>query len=114
MDSMDVVKNLVNGRDPADLSPLGDEQVVCQPAVRDALRELLVKTSRPKNGPAKAGVRWDDEEDQQLTERFATNRDVKALADLHGRSPAAIEARLIRLELMPSDQARFWREQLAR
>jgi len=53
-----------------------------------------------QDGPANAGRKWTDEEEQQLRDGFSQNKSYKALAKAHGRTRGAIRARLIKLELI--------------
>jgi hypothetical protein len=55
--------------------------------------------SKPRSGagPANIGSRWTPEEEQRLASAFDTGKRVSELAALHGRSIAAIEARLLKL-----------------
>lgn len=52
---------------------------------------------RPASGPANLGSRWTPEEEQRLAAAFDAGKRVSELATLHGRSVAAIEARLLKL-----------------
>ena len=55
--------------------------------------------AKPRSGagPANIGSRWTPEEEQRLASAFDTGKRVSELAALHGRSIAAIEARLLKL-----------------
>lgn len=48
----------------------------------------------PQSG---AGSRWTAEEEQRLAEAFDSGKSVGELAQLHSRTPAGIEARLLKL-----------------
>lgn len=52
---------------------------------------------RPASGPANIGSRWTPEEEQRLAAGFDAGKRVSELAAMHGRSIAAIEARLLKL-----------------
>lgn len=54
------------------------------------------RTARPPT-PANAGKPWADDEDKTLAERFDAGQSLVELAQEHGRSRAAIQARLVRL-----------------
>jgi len=53
--------------------------------------------TRTAAGPANIGSRWTPEEEQRLAAAFDAGKRVSELAGLHGRSVAAIEARLLKL-----------------
>jgi len=55
------------------------------------------KPALPQSG---SGSRWSGEEEQRLASAFDTGKTVDELARAHGRSRAAIEARLVRLGKM--------------
>ncbi|HET9403691.1 MAG TPA: hypothetical protein VFO57_03830 [Burkholderiales bacterium] len=55
------------------------------------------KPALPESG---SGSRWSAEEEQRLAAAFDTGKTVDELARAHGRSRAAIEARLVRLGKM--------------
>jgi len=55
------------------------------------------KSALPQSG---SGSRWSAEEEQRLAAAFDTGKTVDELARAHGRSRAAIEARLVRLGKM--------------
>jgi len=55
------------------------------------------KPAPPQSG---SGSRWSGEEEQRLASAFDAGRTVDELARAHGRSRAAIEARLVRLGKM--------------
>ncbi len=52
---------------------------------------------RPSSGPENLGSRWTPEEEHRLAAAFDAGKRVSELAALHGRSVAAIEARLLKL-----------------
>lgn len=53
--------------------------------------------AKPATGAANIGSRWTPEEEQRLAAGFDAGKRVSELAALHGRSVAAIEARLLKL-----------------
>ncbi|MBI3042152.1 MAG: hypothetical protein HYY78_04915 [Betaproteobacteria bacterium] len=55
---------------------------------------------RPALPQSGSGSRWSSEEEQRLASAFDAGRTVDELARAHGRSRAAIEARLVRLGKM--------------
>jgi hypothetical protein len=59
-------------------------------------------TRPPAAGRGNAGKPWAKEEDEQLVAGFDAGRTVAALAEAHGRSRFAIEARLARFGKVPA------------
>ena len=58
--------------------------------------------------PARAGKRWEQEEDQKLIAQFKNKVDFRAIAKNFGRTPTAIIERLLHHKLvtvMPTEQA---------
>jgi hypothetical protein len=51
----------------------------------------------PQAAPANAGKPWNEAEDHTLAERFDAGRSLAELAADHGRTRAAIQARLVKL-----------------
>ncbi len=62
-----------------------------------ALNEPPPSRTARQPTPANAGKPWADDEDKTLAERFDAGRSLAELAREHGRSRAAIQARLVRL-----------------
>jgi hypothetical protein len=67
------------------------------PAAPAAAPERKAVPQLPQSG---SGSRWTSEEEQRLATAFDAGRTVDELARAHGRSRAAIEARLVRLGKM--------------
>jgi hypothetical protein len=67
------------------------------PAPAAAAPERKPAPQLPQSG---SGSRWSSEEEQRLAHAFDAGRTVDELARAHGRSRAAIEARLVRLGKM--------------
>jgi hypothetical protein len=70
-------------------------------AARDDEREALVAKARQRNPQAFAP--WTKEEEQEVAKRYRAGESIEAIARSRRRSPRAIELRLQRLSLMPSD-----------
>lgn len=51
--------------------------------------------------PANAGKPWEADEDVQLTAAHQEGKDVKAMAEQFARTPFAVEARLVKMGLLP-------------
>lgn len=72
----------------------------CESAGAPAAPERRALPALPQSG---SGSRWSVEEEQRLASAFDAGRSVDELARAHGRSRAAIEARLVKLgKLDPS------------
>jgi hypothetical protein len=68
-------------------------------AVSQALAD---KRARPKRElPPNAGKAWDTEEDARLDAAFARGAELKQLAEELGRTPFAVESRLVKLGKLP-------------
>lgn len=77
-------------------------------AVSQALQGQPVNADKPRRElPPNAGKPWDPEEDARLSAAFATAEDVKQLAIDMGRTPFAIESRLVKLGKLPARVGRF-------
>lgn len=64
---------------------------------------------KPPEPPARAGKRWDPEEDAKLVDVFKNGVDYRTIAKEFGRTPTAIIERLLFHKLvtvMPTEQAR--------
>ena len=66
-----------------------------------AAPERKAATQLPQSG---SGSRWTGQEEQRLATAFDAGRTVDELARAHGRSRAAIEARLVRLGKMDASE----------
>jgi hypothetical protein len=67
--------------------------------LKDGLRSV-----RPQ--PASAGKRWDEPEDAQLCDEFDRGMSIAAIAAAHGRTKAAIQLRLVKLERLDATRVR--------
>ncbi len=71
-------------------------------AVSQALGEKSEKPVRsPRQQPPNAGKAWDAAEDARLEAAFAAGHEMKQLADELGRTPFAVESRLVKLGKLP-------------
>jgi hypothetical protein len=68
------------------------------------------RAARRGGAPANAGRPWSDEEDLRLARGFDAGRSIADLAAEHQRSRWAIEARLVRLNKMPTPSGPAARE----
>lgn len=59
-----------------------------------ALEHEHVRNLRHKGQPAKAGLPWTSDEDDELLSAFDEGKTIQELAKLHQRSPVAIRTRL--------------------
>lgn len=66
-------------------------------AVEGARADAMPHERKPASAPANIGSRWTPEEEQRLALAFDEGRRIAELAGRHGRSIAAIEARLLKL-----------------
>ena len=87
---------------PAD-SPYNEPPVIrALFAVSQALGDKSEKPVRgPRQQPPNAGKAWDPAEDARLDAGFAAGKEVKQLADELGRTPFAVESRLVKLGKLP-------------
>ena len=84
---------------PAD-SPYNEPPVIR--ALFTVSQALAGKPPRvPRELPANAGKPWDPDEDARLDAAFAGGADLKQLAGDFGRTPFALESRLVKLGKLP-------------
>jgi hypothetical protein len=77
-------------------------------AVSQALQDRPAKVDKPRRElPPKAGKPWDAEEDAWLASAFDVVKDFKQLAGDLGRTPFAVESRLVKLGKLPARAGRF-------
>jgi hypothetical protein len=107
-----ILKTLADGIDPGTGEALPAASAYQHP---DAVRALFVairaleapetapKRSAPasRTGTGNSGKPWAKEEDEQLLAAFDGGQPVEAIAQVHGRSKIAIEARLAKFGRMP-------------
>ncbi|WP_034837823.1 hypothetical protein [Endozoicomonas numazuensis] len=102
--TVEVLKQLAEGVHPSTGEIFSDSAPYQHPLIIRSLYSAiqLLEPSRRKaaaNRPGKAGKPWSKEEDEQLTVEFNNGLGTKELAKILERSPFAIEARLVKLEL---------------
>ena len=107
-----ILNALANGIHPATGEKFGADSPYQHPDTVRALFEAMRAVESGAHTPAPAperkpafpqsgsGSRWSSEEEQRLASGFDAGRSVDELASSHGRSRAAIEARLVRLGKM--------------
>jgi hypothetical protein len=102
-----ILVSLIEGRNPGSKEALPGECVVHHP---DVIRALLVgvgaidsadaRVKRRAALPENVGQDWTTREEEQLRAEFAAKESLKAIAERHGRTLRAIEARLERMGLI--------------
>lgn len=95
----EILQRLADGLDVTSGEPLPKDSQFNQP---DAIRALFtairaLEGAPQKDGPAKAGGKWTDDEDRQLVEAFDEGSPIKDLAASHQRTSGAIRSRLVKL-----------------
>jgi len=109
--TLKILNALANGIHPATGEKFGVDSPYQHPdtvrALFDAMRAVegahvapTVTERKPVFPQSGSGARWTSEEEQRLASGFDAGRSVDELATAHGRSRAAIEARLVRLGKM--------------
>jgi hypothetical protein len=101
-----IIDTLSQGVDPVTGETMPPDSPYNEPAVIRALftvsHALKGKVSRAQRGqPRNAGKPWVADEDAQLVIAHREGQDVKATADQLGRTPFAVEARLVKMGLLP-------------
>lgn len=71
----------------------------------EAQEAISMAAALLKQRPSAAGARWTDEEDVQLIAEFEAGTTLPAIAQLHHRSRAAIELRLVKLGKLDAQHA---------
>lgn len=105
-----VLDALIHGVDPDTGEELPSDAVSNRP---DVLRALLTadvaldtvqaRAQRRAQLPPSVGKTWDPKEEIQLTKEFEKGTPIPDIAARHGRTVRAIEARLVKLGLVPED-----------
>jgi len=106
-----ILLSLIQGRNPASGESLPSECVVHD---SDVIRALLfgvsaieatdARAKRRAALPANVGRDWTTGEEEQLRSEFAAKEPLTAIADRHGRTLRAIEARLQKMGLITAEQ----------
>lgn len=106
-----VLRCLVEGADPATGEALPSTPVLQQADVQRALLAAIAvlesdasRAQRRASLPGNIGQPWTQAEEQQLTAAFKAGQALAEIANRHGRTLTAIEARLERLGLLAPDQ----------
>jgi hypothetical protein len=109
--SRQVLEALVQGIDPENGSDLPADTVLNRVDVVRALLAAIAaldavnaRALRRAQLPGSVGKTWSDDEERQLKEEFAAAEPIPHIAEKHGRTVRAIEARLERLGLLRPDQ----------
>jgi len=107
--ALEIVGRLADGIDPLSGRELPSDAPYQQPQILRALflalRALELAEPRAKRQsalPEQSGKPWSDEEDLRLIEGFGADRSVRQLALSHRRTPGAIQARLLKLGVVPN------------
>ena len=100
-----VVRPLSEGIDPVTGEQYGPDSPYQNPSVVRALAVAVIaleyhhaRNLRLKSQPAKAGLPWTSEEDDELLSAFDDGKTIHDLVKLHQRSLAAIRSRLEQFE----------------
>lgn len=95
----EILQRLADGLDVTTGEPLPKDSQFNQPeAIRALFTAIRALEGAPqKDGPAKAGGKWTDDEDKQLVEAFDAGSSIKDLAASHQRTSGAIRSRLVKL-----------------
>lgn len=107
-----IVSSLANGCDPETGEVLHHDHILQRPdTIRalgvavTALRSFSGSENRENRDPARAGLPWKGEEDEELLSAFNDGATIGALADKHERTHGAIKSRLVKLgRLSPDEQ----------
>jgi hypothetical protein len=110
-EAREILVSLIEGRHPVSGDGLPSDCVVHRP---DVIRALLVgvgaidsadaRVKRRAQLPENVGIGWTTQEEAQLRSEFAAKEPLQAIAERHGRTLRAIEARLERMGLITPEQ----------
>jgi len=101
--ALKILNALANGVNPVTGEVFSPDSIYQHPDTVRALYEAIRALSGAKperkaaDMPSNTFVRWTPEEEERLCAEFDAGRTSAELAELHGRSRAAIEARLLKL-----------------
>lgn len=106
-----ILVSMIEGKHPVSGETLPSECVVHHSEV---IRALLVgvgaidaadaRVKRRAQLPENVGIGWTTKEEEQLRSAFAAKEPLKAIAERHGRTLRAIEARLERMGLITAEE----------
>lgn len=106
-----ILQSLVQGTDPftgADLAagPVMQHADVLRALLAGcmALQESMARAARRSQLPKNIGRTWSPEESAQLVDAFSARESLSAIAERHGRTLRAIEARLEKLGLITGQE----------
>jgi hypothetical protein len=107
----EILDGLIQGIDPLTLRPLPEGTVLEKADVVRAmlvavasLEQSLERDSRRRQLPKNIGRNWSEQENSKLLEAFRAGMPWKEIADQHGRTLRAIEARLEQMGLITAEQ----------
>ena len=106
-----VLKSLIQGLDPETGAELPRDAIVNRFEINrsmhvavTAMEQMEARALRRALLPESVGKTWTDEEEQLLKTEFANAEPIPVIADRHGRTIRAIEARLELFGLLSADQ----------
>lgn len=113
-ESLSILRQLADGIDPSTGERLSAQSPFNHPQTVRALFHAIMALEQAKEAAPhgkdhliNAGKSWERTEDEQLKEEFDSSMPIKDMAHKHQRTIEAIEARLVRLGIVPSrDDAR--------
>lgn len=97
-----ILNNLIDGVDPVSGKKLPTDlaKILKHKSVLAALQEVLNNSEDKKAKPAtRYGAKWTEDESAQLTQLWKTHPDLSAIAVIMGRTPIAIGAKLVDLNV---------------
>lgn len=104
-----VIAALASGVDPETGELVPEDSVLQRPSVIRALYAALKAVEQSggaRTGPPNGWNPWTQAEDNQLRSEHANGQSVASIAKNHGRTRAAIDARLLKLGLIDVMSAR--------
>lgn len=109
--SRNVLELLIQGAHPTTGEDLPKDSIINNIEVTraliasiDALKQVQARVLRRALLPEKVGRTWSKDEEATLREEFQAEFPIPEIADAHGRTVRAIEARLERMGLMTAAQ----------
>ena len=106
-----ILNSLVQGVHPKTGGTLPEDSIINEIDVSRAmvtavvaLDQMSARLARRAQLPESVGKAWTEEEEQRLKVEFSASEPVALIATKHGRTIRAIESRLEKLGLVPTDQ----------
>ena len=106
-----VLESLILGVDPESGDELPEEDIVNRIEVNrslttalTAIKQVEARMMRRSLLPDSVGKNWTQDEELQLAAEFAKSEPIPSIAEKHGRTVRAIEARAQRLGLLRPDE----------